>query len=157
MRQLLEQALDRLPQDFRIVFVLREVEQLSITETADCLGLQRGDGQNASASRARQASRRLTRRFRREQLQLFEFGGERCDHIVAAVLRQAERRSCGSLDCARRARLRGSHSPRCSSAAHPSRTAKSGNSEVAESQLGPRCARGNSQRSRDLSPRNVRR
>ena len=86
LRQLLEQALDRLPEDFRIVFVLRAVEQLSITETADCLGL------NAATVKTRlhRARARLradiTRRCRREQLHLFEFGGERCDRIVAAVL-----------------------------------------------------------------------
>jgi RNA polymerase sigma factor (sigma-70 family) len=88
IRQLLEQALDRLPQDFRIVFVLREVEQLSIAETADCLGLH-ATTVKTRLHRARAKLRAaLTRRIRREQLQLFEFGGERCDRIVAAVLRR---------------------------------------------------------------------
>ena len=86
IRQLLEQALDHLPQDFRIVFVLREVEQLSIAETADCLGLNAATVKTR-LHRARAKLRAvLTRRLRREQLRLFDFGGERCDRIVAAVL-----------------------------------------------------------------------
>jgi RNA polymerase sigma factor (sigma-70 family) len=95
IRQVLEQALDRLPQDFRIVFVLREVEQLSIAETADCLGLHAATVKTR-LHRARAKLRAdLTRRVRREQLEVFEFGGERCDHIVAAVLR---RLSAGAAD-----------------------------------------------------------
>ena len=67
-------------------FVLREVEQLSIAETADCLGLNAATVKTR-LHRARAKLRAvLTRRLRREQLQLFDFGGERCDRIVAAVL-----------------------------------------------------------------------
>jgi RNA polymerase sigma-70 factor (ECF subfamily) len=40
MAGLLEGAIARLPDDFRLVFVLREVEQLSIAETALALGVQ---------------------------------------------------------------------------------------------------------------------
>src|SRR5262245_9699772 len=39
VRQLLELAIDALPNTFRPVFMLRVVEQLSISETAECLGL----------------------------------------------------------------------------------------------------------------------
>jgi RNA polymerase sigma-70 factor (ECF subfamily) len=39
MHGFLEQAIDRLPPKYRSVLVLREIEQLSTQETADCLGL----------------------------------------------------------------------------------------------------------------------
>jgi RNA polymerase sigma-70 factor (ECF subfamily) len=40
VRDLLEHAIDSLPEPFRVVFVLRMVEQLSIEETASALGLR---------------------------------------------------------------------------------------------------------------------
>lgn len=85
-RQLLELAVDALPEPFRLVFVLRSVEQLSIAETAQCLEI----GEATVKTRLHRAQVRLrediTRRLQDEQLTLFEFGGHRCDRIVAAVL-----------------------------------------------------------------------
>lgn len=85
-RQLLELAVDALPEHFRLVFVLRSVEQLSIAETAECLDI----GEATVKTRLHRAQVRLrddiTQRLEREQMTLFEFGGERCDRIAAAVL-----------------------------------------------------------------------
>ncbi|TXT32232.1 MAG: RNA polymerase sigma-70 factor ECF subfamily [Planctomycetota bacterium] len=39
VRQLIETALDELPEKYRVVFVLRDVEGLSVKETAEALGL----------------------------------------------------------------------------------------------------------------------
>ena len=39
VRQLIEAALDELPEKYRVVFVLRDVEGLSVKETAEALGL----------------------------------------------------------------------------------------------------------------------
>src|SRR5207237_2402177 len=39
-RQLLRRAIDSLPEHFRTVFVLRQVQELSIEETARCLELR---------------------------------------------------------------------------------------------------------------------
>ena len=39
LRKLLERKLDQLPEAFRLVFVMRSVEELSIEETALCLGI----------------------------------------------------------------------------------------------------------------------
>ena len=85
-RQLLEQAIDSLPQTFRTVFVLRVIEQLSTAETAACLDIAKA----TVKTRLHRAQTRLrtdiSRRLRREHLTLFEFGGARCDRIVAGVL-----------------------------------------------------------------------
>lgn len=85
-RQLLELAVDALPEPFRLVFMLRAVEQLSIAETAACLDI----GEATVKTRLHRAQIRLrediTQRLEREQMTLFEFGGLRCDRIVAAVL-----------------------------------------------------------------------
>jgi RNA polymerase sigma-70 factor (ECF subfamily) len=50
-RQLLDAALDRLPPDVRAVFTLFELEELSLTEIAELLGIPRG----TAASRLRRA------------------------------------------------------------------------------------------------------
>ncbi|HUZ31776.1 MAG TPA: sigma factor-like helix-turn-helix DNA-binding protein [Xanthobacteraceae bacterium] len=41
MGRLLQQAIDALPEPFRVVLVARLVEEMSIDETADLLGLRR--------------------------------------------------------------------------------------------------------------------
>jgi RNA polymerase sigma-70 factor (ECF subfamily) len=40
IRRVLEHAIDTLPDMFRVVFVLREIEQMSVEETAACLAIQ---------------------------------------------------------------------------------------------------------------------
>lgn len=85
-KQLLELAIDSLPQMFRTVFMLRIVEQLSVAETAACLGINEA----TVKTRLHRAKARLrvtiSRKLRREHLTLFEFGGATCDRIVAQVL-----------------------------------------------------------------------
>lgn len=85
-RQLLELAVDSLPQDFRTVFMLRVIEQLSVAETALSLGINEA----TVKTRLHRAKVRLrtdiSRRLQREHLTLFEFDGVACDRIVARVL-----------------------------------------------------------------------
>jgi RNA polymerase sigma-70 factor (ECF subfamily) len=42
LRQILRRAVDELPQKYREVFILRDVEEMNITETAQLLGITRG-------------------------------------------------------------------------------------------------------------------
>lgn len=84
-RLLLEQAIDALPDTFRTVFVLRVVEQLSISETAACLDLNSATVKTRLHRAHRRLRADLSRRLSREQLNVFEFDGARCDRIVAAV------------------------------------------------------------------------
>lgn len=86
IRALLERKLDALPEAFRVVFVLRCVEELSVEETAQCLGIPE------ATVRTRQfRARGLLRESLAQELDLaerdvFSFDGARCDRIVAAVL-----------------------------------------------------------------------
>jgi RNA polymerase sigma-70 factor (ECF subfamily) len=52
VRRLLERAVDQLPDHFRVVFMLRDIEEMSVEETASQLGLPSGDGQDQAPSRA---------------------------------------------------------------------------------------------------------
>jgi RNA polymerase sigma-70 factor (ECF subfamily) len=86
LRQMLERAIDELPDMYRDTFVLREMDQMSVAETAQCLGIEEG----AVKTRVHRARKLLQRGLRSELSTVlsgaFEFDGARCDRVVAAVL-----------------------------------------------------------------------
>ena len=89
--RMLQAAVDALPETYRSVFVLREVEQLSTTETAECLELS----EEAVKTRLHR-SRALLRRDLESRLgpaisEAYAFLGARCDRIVMRVLERIGR------------------------------------------------------------------
>jgi RNA polymerase sigma-70 factor (ECF subfamily) len=87
-QRIIEAAIDALPDDFRMVFLLRGVEQLSTAESAAVLGIK-----EATVKTRFHRARILLRRALNRQLDelapaTFIFDGKRCDAIVAAVLPQ---------------------------------------------------------------------
>jgi len=86
MRALLERKLDALPETFRTVFVLRAVEELSVEETAQCLGIPETTVRTRYF-RARGLLREsLAHEIDLAERDLYEFGGAHCDRVVAQVL-----------------------------------------------------------------------
>lgn len=86
LRALLEAAVDALPDSYRVVVVLRDVQELSTRETADCLGLTE-EAVRVRLHRARHALREwLYERADRLAGEAFRFAGERCDRIAAFVM-----------------------------------------------------------------------
>jgi RNA polymerase sigma-70 factor (ECF subfamily) len=82
----LEGAIDALPEIYRVVFMMREVEQLSTNETADVLELSE-EAVKVRLHRARGMLRdSLMTRVDRTLTGAFPFMGARCDRIVAAVM-----------------------------------------------------------------------
>ena len=66
MREILDEAIDSLKEDFRTVFVLRDIEELSTQETADVLHIS-VPAVKSRLLRARLALReKLTRKFKRQ-------------------------------------------------------------------------------------------
>lgn len=102
MRALIERKLDELPTDLRVAFVLRAVEELTVEETAACLGVREATVRSRHF-RARGLLREsLAREIDTAERDLYEFGGVRCDRIVESVnLRldrgDVERRDIGSM------------------------------------------------------------
>jgi RNA polymerase sigma-70 factor (ECF subfamily) len=83
---LLEQAIDSLPARYRSVFVLREVEIMSVAETAACLDLSE-EAVKVRLMRARDKLRHaLYERVGATNSQAFQFLGWRCDGMVKRVL-----------------------------------------------------------------------
>jgi RNA polymerase sigma-70 factor (ECF subfamily) len=86
LRELLEWAIDTLPDGTREVFVLREVEGVSTADVAECLGVT-PDVVKSRLSRGRAALRRiLLERTGASATEAFRFYRPRCDRIVAQVL-----------------------------------------------------------------------
>ena len=90
--RLLEAAVDSLPETYRTVFMLRDVEGLSTAETADGLQL----GEEAVKTRLHRA-RALLRRAMAERLGssarfAFQFQAPRCDRVVNAVMTEIRQR-----------------------------------------------------------------
>ena len=88
VRRLLEQKVDELPVAYRTVFIMREVEEMTVEETAMCLSIP-----NATVRtrlfRARALLREsLARELDMATIGVFAFAGERCDRIVAGVLQR---------------------------------------------------------------------
>jgi RNA polymerase sigma-70 factor (ECF subfamily) len=88
LQRLLERAIQRLPEQFRTAFVLREVEGLSVEQTAEYLGIP------ASTVKTRDhRARNLLRAYLSENIdatipQTFPFLGARCDQLVERVLQR---------------------------------------------------------------------
>ncbi|MDY0749002.1 RNA polymerase sigma factor [Paucibacter sp. R3-3] len=86
MRRLIEAHIDVLPDAFRSVFLLRAVEELSVEEVSEVLGIPEATVRTRFF-RARSLMREgLSRDIDMATCDAFSFDGERCDRIVAAVL-----------------------------------------------------------------------
>ncbi|KDB06490.1 RNA polymerase, sigma-24 subunit, ECF subfamily [Burkholderia sp. lig30] len=86
LRDLLERRIDALPPVFRVVFVLRSVEEMTVEETAHCLALP-----EATVRSRHHRARRMLRASLAQDLDLaerdaFDFCGAQCDRVVARVL-----------------------------------------------------------------------
>jgi RNA polymerase sigma-70 factor (ECF subfamily) len=85
-RRLMEAAIDELPDAFRLVFILREIEECTVEETADRLGLL-PETVKTRLFRARKLLRKaLEARLLSSLTEAFPFLGERCQRITQAVL-----------------------------------------------------------------------
>lgn len=86
LSRLLERLIEALPDAMRSVFVLREVEGMNTTETAEALDISE-ESVRVRLHRARAALRdSLAEHAIRDQRHLFAFQAPRCDRVVRNVL-----------------------------------------------------------------------
>ena len=86
--QLVERATDNLPEMFRIVFVTRVIEGMSVEETADLLGL-RPETVKTRLHRARRLVReQLDKQIGPVLMDAFPFAGRRCQRVTEAVMQR---------------------------------------------------------------------
>lgn len=86
MRLLIERAVDDLPAPFRIVFILREIEELSVEETAVNLGLPAATVKTRLHRARRLLRKRLSERFDAALTEAFPFLGALCQRLTSRVL-----------------------------------------------------------------------
>jgi RNA polymerase sigma-70 factor (ECF subfamily) len=91
MRALLEPAIDALPDEFRAVFVLRAVEELSGAETAEVLGIPEETVKTRLFRARGRLQLVLLHSLEPRLARTFEFQRPRCDRVVRAVLRRIAR------------------------------------------------------------------
>ena len=85
LRRLIEEAIDALPEGYRLVLILRDVEGLSTSETGESLGLG-ADVIKTRLHRARAMLRRkVTERLGDGATGVFPFHAPRCDRVVLGV------------------------------------------------------------------------
>ena len=86
MSHMLETAIDELPPIYRIVFVMREMEQMSTAETASALDI----GEETTKVRLHRAKgllrEAMSTRMQASLSDVYAFLGHRCDRIVLTVM-----------------------------------------------------------------------
>ncbi len=84
LKNAIEQAIQQLPEKYKLVFMMREVENVSVAETGEVLDLSEGNVK-ARLSRAKEMLRaNLLSVY--PSSELFEFNLIRCDRIVKNVM-----------------------------------------------------------------------
>jgi RNA polymerase sigma-70 factor (ECF subfamily) len=98
LRKIMEARIDQLPDSFRMVFMLRAVEEMSVEDVAASLDIPEATVRTRFF-RARSLLREgLASEMDTALGEIFSFDGARCDRIVASVLRSARaERLCNDL------------------------------------------------------------
>jgi RNA polymerase sigma-70 factor (ECF subfamily) len=88
IQEVVEHAIDRLPEPFRLVFITRVMEEMTVEETAELLSL-RPETVKTRLHRARALLRQnVEREIGPVMLEAFPFAGRRCERLTEAVLRR---------------------------------------------------------------------
>ena len=89
LRTILEKAILNLPEKYRTVFILREVQNMNIAETKACLDIS-GINVKVRLNRAKALLRKSLKLFYQTE-DIFNFHLSRCDQMVATVQQQIDR------------------------------------------------------------------
>lgn len=85
VRELLQDAIQGLPESYRIIVVLREVEEMGVAETAESLGVSEAVVKTRLHRAHAMLRRELHSRARGRIADLYAFHATRCDRVVKAV------------------------------------------------------------------------
>lgn len=86
LKQILEQQIDRLPENFRIVFILKAIEELPIAEIATILDIPEATVRSRFFRAKSILRSNITMGFDLALEDVFSFDGLRCDRIVDHVM-----------------------------------------------------------------------
>ena len=93
IRRLLEEAVEKLPDVYRTVFMLRDIEEMSTTDTANVLEISE-ENVKVRLHRARALLRKsLYARAGMERKEAFNFQAVRCDRVVKNVFERIQKQA----------------------------------------------------------------
>lgn len=84
-QQLLERAIDELPEKYRVIYVLKEVQGLENADIAECLGITHSNVK-VRLHRAKTLMKNVLYNVS-SKAQVFEFGNKHCDAVVEYVMK----------------------------------------------------------------------
>jgi RNA polymerase sigma-70 factor (ECF subfamily) len=88
IQQVVEHAIDELPEPFRLVFITRVIEGMNVEETAELLGLK-PETVKTRLHRARNLLRdNVERKIGPVVMEAFPFAGRRCERLTESVLQR---------------------------------------------------------------------
>lgn len=87
LKSVLEEAISQLPEKYRIVFIMREVENMNIAETKDCLNIT-AVNVKVRLNRAKALLRKSLKMYYQDGI--FQFHLSRCNRLVETVLKQLQ-------------------------------------------------------------------
>jgi len=88
IQRVVEQAIDELPEGFRLVFITRVIEGMNVEETAEILGLK-PETVKTRLHRARNLLRdNVEKKIGPLIMEAFPFAGKRCERLTETVLRR---------------------------------------------------------------------
>lgn len=87
-KRLLEKVIGDLSPKYRLVYIMREIEDMNTKETAECLELSRANVK----VRLHRAKQMLREELEKEvaDVEIFDFLGERCDRLVFNVMEKIQ-------------------------------------------------------------------
>lgn len=91
LQKLINSHIDSLSEKFRVVFVLRAIEQLSVKETAQILEVNEITVKTRYFRAKRLIRQKIQSSLDAAGMNIYEFGGEHCDQIVLNVLNYIDR------------------------------------------------------------------
>jgi RNA polymerase sigma-70 factor, ECF subfamily len=94
-RALLEQAINHLPEAYRTVVILREVEEMSVAETAESLGVSDGVVKTRLHRAHAMLRKDLYARAKGRATDLYQFHAVRCDRVVKVVFERIQQKASG--------------------------------------------------------------
>jgi RNA polymerase sigma-70 factor, ECF subfamily len=94
-RALLEQAINHLPEAYRTVVILREVEEMSVAETAESLGVSDGVVKTRLHRAHAMLRKDLYARAKGRATDFYQFHAVRCDRVVKVVFERIQQKASG--------------------------------------------------------------
>ena len=91
LRALINENVDLLPADFRSVFVLRTIEQLSVKETAEILDIKPETVKTRLFRAKRLLRTQIQSTLEQAGMRVYEVGGAHCDAIVQNILARIQK------------------------------------------------------------------